>query len=283
MITKHVDSMAVSPKIVRHDIELLRIISTFGIVWFHAGVVGAEFAYSGLVVFVILSVYFGAYKISEVKPVGERAKRFILPYVVWSFVYAAASFFIGRPLISPDYGVVALLLAGPGPHLWYLPFMFLTLVAVDNLKWRGSPKLLATIGIVAALAFFFYASKWRGLTNAMGFPWAQYAHAVPGVCVGLFMAYAQSFSAPVRLLLVVILMVSALSVISVKSLGIPYSIGIGVCAIVLLTQVLNLFNSSPFYRASQAIGLYAADISAIFCIFIRCVCGIFDAQIFPCI
>lgn len=42
---------------VRQDIEILRVLSAFGIVWFHSGAPGRAFAYSGLVIFIILSVY----------------------------------------------------------------------------------------------------------------------------------------------------------------------------------------------------------------------------------
>lgn len=36
-----------------------RVLSTFGIVWFHSGVFGHDFAFTGLIVFLILSDVFG--------------------------------------------------------------------------------------------------------------------------------------------------------------------------------------------------------------------------------
>ena len=62
----------------RADIEFLRVLSTFGIVWFHSGVFGHEFAYSGLIVFLILSMYLaGGSGAADVLTLRRRLERLV--------------------------------------------------------------------------------------------------------------------------------------------------------------------------------------------------------------
>ena len=102
----------------RQDIEILRVFSVFGIVWYHSNVVGGDYAYSGLIFFVILSAYLsGPAKLDFRLDFLMRAQRLLVPWLIWYFVYGLVNVIRGRPLVDTSNGLIAGILQGPSIHL----------------------------------------------------------------------------------------------------------------------------------------------------------------------
>jgi hypothetical protein len=81
--------MAASPR--NGTIDLLRCLSAFGVVWFHAGAPAADFALAGLAVFFLLLVLFHPPGPLSVAPViKSRADRLLRPWLAWSAIFALA-------------------------------------------------------------------------------------------------------------------------------------------------------------------------------------------------
>ncbi|PKL39693.1 MAG: hypothetical protein CVV44_05580 [Spirochaetae bacterium HGW-Spirochaetae-1] len=207
----------------RQDIELFRILSAFGIVWFHSHLKGGDIGYSGLLYFIILSLYLSGDNHSVI----QRSKRLLIPWLFWSFSYGFLNIITTKPFLDISNGVLAGLLAGPHIHLWYLPFIFFTLILFDFIK---SKLAISTIGISAAFIAFVSlvsVSLWRDYSNSLGAPWAQYFHALPAVFIGA--CYWASNKLANRLLffvMVLVLFLTAAININVSGVGIPYTIAI---------------------------------------------------------
>lgn len=181
-------------KAIRQDIELLRILAAFGIVWFHAGRDTFGIGYGGLVAFLILSVWLamsGSSKpISIGAGIGKRAVRFLVPWAFWMVVFGIRNHVIGRDLIETDRGWINGILASTNIHLWYLPYMFAILVGLDLLVRKVSKTVLCWSGGTLAIVSLATAVLWRPWADTHGFPTVQYAHGFAAVCIGVFLAFA---------------------------------------------------------------------------------------------
>lgn len=160
-------------------IELLRIVAAFGVVTFHVSHELREVGFAGLIVFLALSPLFA------VQSGGRRAqplwRTYIVPWLFWLPVYGLHNMAWGRPFLAD--ASVSGLLAGTSPHLWYLPFMFVALLALDlalRCRWIWSLWVLAAVGGVVLPA----------LLPALGHliqpqpPVAQYLSALPAFALG---------------------------------------------------------------------------------------------------
>ena len=220
----------------RQDIELLRVVSAFGIVWFHSGAVGHDIAYSGLIVFVVLSLYLSAQSTMASKSVMSRAKRLLVPWVVWFVFYGAINLAKHKPLIPLDNGIASGILVGTSIHLWYMPFIFIILIIFDWLRDRITPRFIGYACAILAILIFITASDWRLWSLNLGAPFAQYAHAVNGALIGVFLAYYYTLPNLARsaLLLIILALAAYLAVLPMPGVGVPYLLGISVSAAVLL-------------------------------------------------
>lgn len=159
------------------SIDLARWIGCIGIVMFHLGSPGAKIGYAGLPMFMMLVVYFGASR-----PVPERLKRLLTPFVIWSAIYGAFKLAEvvarGKPLLDEFHSWM--LLTGPALHLWFLPFAaaFLALGAVLR-----KPAAMLGLGLpVSALAI------WAANAQDLPIPFVQWCQVFPAAFLGLIMA-----------------------------------------------------------------------------------------------
>jgi hypothetical protein len=206
----------------RQDIELFRILSAFGIVWFHSHLGGGDIGYSGLVYFIILSLYLSG----DGQNVIQRSKRLLVPWLFWTLFYGSVNLFRNEPFINTSNGLIAGLLTGSMIHLWYLPFIFFTLILFDEIKKNLT---VLKIGYSAALiAFILLISVflWRDFTNSLGTPWAQYSHALPGVFIGAYFWAFNRLASVFRIFIMLLLFLAALVNINMSGVGISYTIGI---------------------------------------------------------
>ncbi|MFK4752596.1 acyltransferase family protein [Oceanobacter antarcticus] len=168
----------------RIDIEILRILSAFGIVWFHSGIsAGKDFAYSGLAFFIITSVFFAIKSINK-KLIKDRFYRLLIPYFIWFLIYGFLEYFFKGTLFFEDIDFLQIILAGSSIHLWYLPFIFFVLLCLDNVD--SKIKLNRFFPVSVSLIFLFLvltSSYWRGVLFSVPIP--QYAQAIPIVLIGV--------------------------------------------------------------------------------------------------
>lgn len=220
----------------RQDIELLRVISAFGIVWFHSSAVGRDIAYSALIVFLVLSIYLSAQSTKPTRSVVDRAKRLLVPWLVWFVFYGAINLAIHKPFIPLNNGIISGIFVGTRVHLWFLPFIFFILIAFDWLRNRMSPRFIGYACSTLAILIFATASDWRPWALKLGAPFGQYADAVNGIIIGAFLAHYYYMPNLVRsLLLIIILGLAAyLSMLPMSGVGVYYFIGVSISAAILL-------------------------------------------------
>lgn len=171
---------------VHQDIEILRVLSAFGIVWFHASAPGRDFGYSGLVVFLILSVFLSQNTYHHTrKSFMVRVRRFLVPWIIWFVFYGSIRLLTNKTIVPLENGIVAGILSGPSSHLWYLPFIFLVLATIDWVSTKLRPSVLAWIGYAFAIVALLSWGRGTVPLNPAEYPWTQYAHAMTGVSIGI--------------------------------------------------------------------------------------------------
>lgn len=171
-----------------------RLIAAFGIVFFHAGAPGGAIGYAALPFFLILLVVLaapGAARQGFTEYARGRAQRLLLPWMLWSAVYAAlklAELAVTGATFSSEFAPW-MALTGPALHLWFLPFAFaacllvhplLRLGAVLPRRWGHGLPLALTALALATLAVR------QGLV--LPTPFAQWLYAMPAVFLGLALA-----------------------------------------------------------------------------------------------
>ena len=177
----------------RNDsLDLLRSVSAFGIVWFHiVDAPARDIGYTGLVVFVLLSVALSQTSTSAVNLSQfalRRFRRLAPPWAFWCviylpvFAYRIATGGLTLEELGPSW-----LLVGTSVHLWYLPFAFFAGIGSVSLRQslismpsRGGSLVIALAG-TALLAFS--ASVVGSVSQIAPIP--QWIYAAPSILFGL--------------------------------------------------------------------------------------------------
>lgn len=240
----------------RSDVELVRVIAAFGIVWFHSGYsLGRDFAYGGLIVFIIFSAYF-ATRSARLHSIGERAARLIVPCILWSALYAVLLTIKGKDIFPDDYSLLSKLLSTPSIHLWYLPFIFFCLVVIDGIKKIFNPTVLAVIAVTLACLLLLSSPFWREWSYAQ--PFGLYMHAFAAVCVGIVLGLSNRIPQALKYVLIFGICASAVFVflLGIKGVGVPYLVGIAL-ALLLLRETSLLPKSDRLMEISgTTFGVY---------------------------
>ena len=240
----------------RIDIELLRIVSAVGIVWFHSNnSTGREVAYGGLVFFVIISTYFATVSRSTNK-FKSRFKRLIIPYIIWSLLYAVLNF-VGTGQICPHrQNLVSCILGTPSTHLWYLPYMFGVLFILDKIKSASSKSKMGTVSGILAIALILLAPLWRSQTYLS--PFELYLHALPAVLYGVFLGCYDRINQKLRLFILSVISASVLVMIYVlpQGIGIPYLCGFLPSLLLIREDVLQKTKIDIYPISSLMYGVY---------------------------
>lgn len=240
----------------RSDVELLRIVSAFGIIWFHSGYeFGRDIAYAGLVVFLILSAYF-TIKSNREHSVLDRASRLLLPCFFWSIVYAVYSTLRGKEVFPDDYSLLISILSTPAIHLWYLPFVFFCTIAIDSTRKQINPAALAALVTLIASTLLLTSPLWRQWSYIP--PFNQYIHAAPAIFIGVAYGVSKQLNPTLRFLLIGLLSISAIFILQfdTKGVGINYSIGIAVTLLLLREKSILPKNSAILELSKLTFGVY---------------------------
>ncbi|MCU0827945.1 MAG: hypothetical protein MUE52_11175 [Tabrizicola sp.] len=130
-------------------VDYSRLIAALAIVWFHTTAPGYMAAYAALPFFLVLLAI--SVRISP----AERARRLLMPFLIWSAVYGLQ--FISDAIQRGEdlFGWVRpkMLVMGTSDHLWFLPYAFVAGLAAPYLmRWRLAILLpVLAAGILALI------------------------------------------------------------------------------------------------------------------------------------
>jgi surface polysaccharide O-acyltransferase-like enzyme len=242
----------------RQNIELARMVSAFGIVYYHSGVAGTPYFYSALIVFGLLSACMAGVGSSSLGwvQVKRRFQRLMIPWMVWFVIYGLANFLKHKPLVKTSHGWVAGVLSGTSEHLWYLPFIFIFLLVLDFLKTKLTQKTMAIASASLGIVFLATTPWWRAYSVSLGYPYAQYFHAAPSILMGTFMLYFDKTPPWAGRLALALMLVAAVSVIPYAGVGLPYLMGICVGILLLYCKDLSAYSVNLEAWSKLTLGIY---------------------------
>ncbi|WEK06356.1 MAG: hypothetical protein P0Y65_08945 [Candidatus Devosia phytovorans] len=231
-------------------VELLRIASAFGIVWFHGGATGSEYAGGGLIVFVILSTLFVSGRDGP-SPKALTLLRFLIPWAIWMAIYGLLNLVRGIPIVPLDNGLIPGVLMGSSIHLWFLPFIT-AIIAIIVLAKRAMPALVLGAVATACLAIVMITFPWwYPWSWTAGVPFTQYVHVLPAVLAGTILG-AIRFPDRNRLWgLAIVITVALIALLPAKG-AISYGIGMIAVAIAMMPlarQWASRWDVTPISRA----------------------------------
>jgi hypothetical protein len=210
----------------RQDIEALRLLSAFGIVWFHTGQAGGRVAYAGLIAFLSLSLLLGGRRgRPDAATLRHRTRRLLLPWGIWFTVYGLWNRSQGLPVLPVDLAPVGAVLAGPSIHLWYLPFLFACLAGLDVLRARLPPARLSTTAGLLAAAVTASAPWWRPVTLGLPYPLLQWADAAAPVLLGVFLLGSDRLAPGLKRTIAGLNLLVAAAVVPFDWIGLPLLLG----------------------------------------------------------
>lgn len=158
-------------------LDAARVLATFGIVWVHTAEIQGQdpslntLGRFGTSFYILAAVFFAARShinrpdTRTMDVVRRRAKRLLIPYLLWCAIYAAFYFATMYPQGHPVKAITRYWgpFFGTAPHLWFLPFAFLagvlTSLTVPRLL-RMPGRALLLVGPLVTLALYFYVYGW---------------------------------------------------------------------------------------------------------------------------
>lgn len=175
----------------RQGIDLARFVAAFGVVVAHALASPRDWVgHLALAVFLILTAFLAmqsAQRAGGTYAFLPRARRLILPWLVWSAFFRLLDMAISdspdrfQPLTDPWS-----LLYGSYIHLWFLPFVGLAMVLVGPVvKYVTTPErlMIGSVLLTGLSAPLFWAHEALSLPE----PLPQWAFALPAYVLGLLL------------------------------------------------------------------------------------------------
>lgn len=229
----------------RLDIDIIRILSSFGIIWFHTGIFGHQISYSALICYLIISGYLAGYdnSLSFRNHFKIRFKRLIVPWAFWFIFYGAFNLAKGERFLPENYNFFIGVLHGTSIHLWYIPFIFLFLVIFDFSKMFLSRSQMSLFSACFSVLYLSLLPFWREFSLELGYPYAQYVHAIPGFFIGIFFQLYSSIKNILSRFLFFSLLLISISLAFYGDFGFAYFFGIIVSSALMLKERLKFLNS----------------------------------------
>lgn len=247
------------------NLEILRIIAAFGIIAFHAQVPDKDVPYAGLIVFLALSPLVDArFNWTRTRPVSNLAKVLLVPWTFWFAIYAAANVVMHKPAL-PEGHSVGSVLYGSAPHLWFLPFIFIVLVALGLIKRACTAPQVFWFSVIATSTILTAAILWRPPSINVAVPYAQWLHAAAAIFAGLALGL---YSRAIRFAWAGIAVMSAslLACVSYDLIGMSVTYAVGLVAVAAAVFAPQLFagHERAIRSVSQCMfGVYLVHILAI--------------------
>lgn len=178
----------------RQSIDLARFLAAFGVVIAHHMLSPVDLiGHTSLSLFLILTAYLSgasAERHGGSFPWVKRARRIVIPWLVWCLLYRIEEFVITD---GPEkYAILTdpwSLLVGPVVHLWFLPFIMLAMALVQPVSRLVRDERGLLLGLIALLVL------WPPLNWVVEFvpaqpPLPQWGFALPFYVYGLLLAPA---------------------------------------------------------------------------------------------
>ncbi len=243
------DQASDSKKIIM-EIEVLRIISAFGIVYFHTGEESLRHvAYSGLVIFTIISVYLTNYQ--KTAGIFKKISRLGVPFLFWFVFYGVINYLTRGTLYPHDYSFLQGILATPSLHLWFIPFILFTTIVFSLIK--------PNIGLLSwgfAFALLITAPIWREILIPE--PFGQYTHVLPAAFIGRFLKDYSGIYKPLKLplLTILFLLIGYLAYIQLYGVGITYLFGYLLSLVLIFPKRFIGYNKILLTISFATFGVY---------------------------
>jgi hypothetical protein len=219
-----------------YNLEILRIISAFGIVLSHGkyAIWAREFGNISLIIFVLISSYFLSPQKNYSSFFSKRADRLLIPWLFWFVVYGLLHVMNGKSFLPVTGDIFSAVLNGSRMHLWYLPFIFITSVIIvfyyNMIEQRPTYKKFNLIFLMLlSIILLFSMPLWRPLSLDLCKPWGNWFIAFPAVFIGASLAnlnHPLSNYWKIILYLITIILISTWLTLSGQWLGIPCLFGI---------------------------------------------------------
>lgn len=183
-------------------IDYGRFVAVIIIVLFHAKAPLGQFGPTAVAFFVVAMVFFSMRSKAATQPFSQlmetRARRLLVPWLVWLAIYAAAK--IAQNLVSGEDPVADLLAwlppTGTTGQLWFLPFAFITslllaywtiklhTISENRIGWALLGSLTAFFTIISITAWTIVGAQWLGFLI--------YIVYLPSLFFGILLTLAQT-------------------------------------------------------------------------------------------
>lgn len=241
----------VQPVARNQAIEVLRILSAFGIVAYHANVPGKDVAYAGLVAFLIMAPYVDLrYNYDKIRSSLDLARTLLIPWAFWWVFYGILHFALHHAFFS-ETNPISNILYGTSAHLWFVPFIFLALVAINTIKSSVKPRLLFWGSSLLGALFLAGEVAWPFVMANAITPFPQWVNALGPVLLGVAMGVAHKVPRK-EMVLAASLVACVLAFLAIKSIdgvSIPYVVGALLCVLFFNIRLsLESFNVQGLSR-----------------------------------
>jgi peptidoglycan/LPS O-acetylase OafA/YrhL len=184
----------------RRGIDLLRFLAAFGIVWDHARAPYADFGYTALAVFLILTSFFALGSFDRAQANGTaggfwalRARRILVPWLFWCAFYKGVQYWVADdpsavPFLSDPFS----LMLGSWIHLWFLPFVMIALIFVPPVA-RVVRTPMAMYGLAVVVIGVSMATGWLHRNSGWPEPWPQWWFSIPLFLYGVMVALGRRY------------------------------------------------------------------------------------------
>lgn len=258
---QHIDSR-------NYNLEILRIISCFGIVYDHGNDAdwAQKFGDWSFIIFVLISGYFLSPQKNYLSFFSKRVDRLLIPWIFWFFVYGLLRIMNGASFLPETGDIISAILNGTRMHLWYLPFIFITGVTIVfyyNIIEQHSifQKYNLVLLILISTGFLLFIPVWRPWSLSLGVPWGGWFLAFPAVFISAAIAnlnrQLSDYSKGQLLYLIIIILISIWLTLSDEWLGISYLFGILVFVLALYWKFdLTSYSKTIMKLSNCTYGIY---------------------------
>jgi peptidoglycan/LPS O-acetylase OafA/YrhL len=258
------------------SIEWVRILAALGIVCFHAQTgLAAQIGYAGLPAFIAISFFLlgdvGSSGGLASRPwrgfLDRRAKRLLVPWIAWIAIYLIFDLGLAMFGLRRDVDEVVSSfnpLFGTRLHLWYLPFVFLGMLAVRLIApacVRVGGSWLVALALVLAALSGVVLPEVLDLAQLPS-PVPQFLQGTSALCYGIAIAHLVTVREPgYRTAGILGVAVAAVAIAVMRDLlngnsWIPYGVGVSVTCLAILWPT----REDAFSRvmAPLSLGIYLA-------------------------
>lgn len=251
-----------------YNLEILRIISAFGIVLLHGadGELVKDIGFSCLIIFMLISSYLLIPQKKYSLFISKRAARLLIPWLFWFFVYGLLHIMNGTSFLPVTGDIFSAVLNGTRMHLWYLPFIFITSIIIVFYYNIVEPLSIVkkynwVFFMFLSIIFLIISPLWRPWSLDLGAPWSQWFLMFPAVFIGATIAnmnHLLSDNWKIIIYVIIIILISMwLTLSGQHNVGIRYLFGFSLFVPAVYLKFDIISNSKIIMKISNCTyGIY---------------------------